>query len=49
MDLSKQRKFGLVCLIVAFIVIGYSYSLFNEAEDLLRRVKLKLELIVLVD
>ena len=33
MDLSKRRKFGLVCLILAFIVIGYSYSLFNEAED----------------
>ena len=33
MVLSKQRKFGLVCLILAFIVIGYSYSLFNDAED----------------
>ena len=33
MDLSKQRKFGLVCLILAFITIGFSYSLFEEAEE----------------
>ena len=33
MDLSKRRKFGLVCLILAFIIIGYSYSLFGEAEE----------------
>jgi hypothetical protein len=33
MDLSKRRKFGLVCLILAFIIIGYSYSLFVEAEE----------------
>ncbi len=33
MDLSKQRKFGLICLILAFITIGLSYSLFEEAEE----------------
>ena len=33
MDLSKRRKFGLVCLILAFIIMGYSYSLFGEAEE----------------
>ncbi len=33
MDLSKRRKFGLVCLILAFITIGLSYSLFEEAEE----------------
>ena len=33
MDLSKRRKFGLVCLILAFITIGFSYSLFNDAEE----------------
>ena len=33
MDLSKPKKFGLVCLTLAFITIGFSYSLFNDAEE----------------